>query len=73
MIIPSVIIELITDYYVSMMLFETKQKLNTELFKLHTLNHLKVLHETTVSNLGKFDYKFCLGVLNYMNENKMLI
>ena len=65
-------IDLITDYYVSITMFELKQKLDAQFFKTNNINHLKSFHETTHTD-GKFSYKFALSVINYMNKHEMFI
>ena len=70
--IPIDIVNIITDYYCSLIYFEAKQKLNTEYRKNNVVVHLKSFHQTTLVN-NKFCYKFCLAVLNYMNKHRMFI
>ena len=71
MYIPVDVLNLITDYYVSMMMFETKQKMHQEFRKIHVVNHLRALHNTTLTD-GKFNSSFCLEILKYMNKHSML-
>ena len=68
--IPFDIINIITDYYVSMLMFDVKQKLNTEFRKNNLVCHIKTFHQCTLVD-EKFCYKFCLAVLNYMRKNKI--
>jgi len=70
--IPIDILNIITDYYVSMIMHELKQKLNTEFRKNNVVCHLKSFHETTLVD-DVFCHKFCLAVLNYMRRHEMFI
>lgn len=70
MFIPVELINIITDYYVSLMMYEVKQRMNAEFQKNTTIAHLKSFHETTLAN-GMFSPSFCLAVLKYMNRHGM--
>ena len=70
--LPIDILNIITDYYVAMMMHEVRQKLNTEFRKNNVVCHLKSFHQCTLVD-EKFCYKFCLAVLNYMKKHKMFI
>ena len=70
--IPIDLLNLITDYYVSLEMFELRQKLHTELRKNTVVLHLKSFHECTLVD-NEFCYKFCLAVLNYMRRHRMFI
>ena len=72
MYIPLDIINLITDYYVSMQMHELKQRMNTEFHKNLVVCHMKSFHETTLTN-GVFCHRFCLAVLKFMRINHMVI
>ena len=70
--LPIDILNIITDYYVSMLMFESKQRIHTEFLKNNMICHLKTFHETThVGN--QFCHKFCLAVLKYMRKHSMFI
>ena len=68
MYLPPDILNIITDYYVSHLMFEIKQRMNQEFKKMHVVNHLKALHSTTMTN-DKFNPYFCLAILKYMNKH----
>ena len=70
--IPTDVLNIINDYYVSMMVHDVRQKLNTEFHKNNVVCHLKSFHETTLVD-NKFCHKFCLAVLNYMRRHHMFI
>ena len=72
MFVPVDIINLITDYYVSIQMYELKQRVNTEFRKNLVVCHMKSFHETTVTN-GVFCHKFCLAVLKFMQIHNMFI
>ena len=70
--LPTDLVNIITDYYVSMLMHDIKQKLNTEFRKNNVVCHLKTFHRCTLVH-DKFCYRFCLAVLNYMKKLNMLI
>ena len=72
MFLPQDVVNLITEYYVSMQMFELRQRLHAEFLKNHVMFHLKSFHETTLTD-GVFNPTFCLAVLNYMNLHNMNI
>ena len=65
--LPVDLLNIVTDYYVSMMMYELRQKLNAEFLKNNCVLHLKSFHVTTHFD-GQFCPKFCLAVLRYMNR-----
>ena len=65
--LPVDLLNIVTDYYVSMMMYELRQKLNSEFLKNNCVLHLKSFHVTTHFD-GHFCPKFCLAVLRYMNR-----
>ena len=70
--IPIDLINIITDYYVSMVMYDTKQRMNAEFRKNIVIAHLKSFHETTHED-GVFSPSFCLAVLGYMKRHNMIV
>ena len=70
--LPDDILNIITDYYVSMVMYDIRQKVHTEFKKNNVVRHIKSFHDTTLSD-GDFCPKFCLAVVNYMNKHRMFI
>ena len=68
--LPTDLLNLIFDFYISMSMFETKQRLFTEFRKLQVTRHLDSFFGTTLEQ-GEFSPSFCLAVLKYMKIHKM--
>ena len=68
--LPKDLLNLITEYYVSMYMYEIKQRLHQELRMRGVIQHLKAFHSSAVID-GVFCHKFCLAVLKYMNMNNI--
>ena len=68
--LPTDILNLITDYYVSMTMYEIKQGLNQQIKSIRMIQHLKAFHSTT-TNDGVFCPYFCLTVINYMKTDPL--
>ena len=69
--LPKVILDIIRDYVVSLMFFETRQKVTQALKKRYVLAHLNAVHQTTLDDNGEFSYKYCLEVVTFMNKNNI--
>ena len=70
--LPRDLENLITDYYVSIIMHEMRQKTNTEFRKRNMVLELQSFHTTTLIG-GSFSPKFCLAVLYYMNNNRLFM
>ena len=66
--LPKDIINIISDYVVSMRIYEIKTSLHQELKRVNLIQHLKAFHTTTRDD-GDFCPFFCLAVLKYMNSD----
>lgn len=70
--LPPDLINIVTDYYCSILMYECKQMLLAEFRKNNQVLHLKSFHQTTHYG-GSFCPRFCLAVLRYMNKHGMNI
>ena len=68
--LPKDLLSIVTEYYVSMYMYEIKQRLHQELRMMHVVQHLKAFHSSCIID-GVFCHKFCLSVLKYMNLNNI--
>jgi len=68
--LPTDILNLISDYYVSMTMYEIKQSLNQQIKAIRMIQHLKAFHSTTIND-GEFCPYSCLAVINYMKTDPL--
>ena len=68
MYLPPEIVDIINDYFWSLIIFETRQRVNSEFKKINQIFMLQTLHNNCTYD-GNFDPFFCLEVLNFIKTH----